>query len=255
MLRKLIILTLAMVLSMPVAGFCQQNKPSFSIDPIPFMDTDELIHKSYTELIRWTLRNGSSSRSNTSRMRFVRLVEVFDSPYTFVSLDVKPPKVRKVYFQVIAKTKVQNPTKEEDIDMFVRIVEVVMEHANGNVKYAYYVAIDKTMSGLPNELKDWVAIKTLEGKQLKKSVLNKDEELPPGAEIVDMKWGYWLAEFIKLYHLNFMESIPSFRHGPKLREAILEELYGEESAGRIGHNPIPIDQSLLWAGIDHTGDQ
>lgn len=248
MLKRLIILISAIVLLMPVTGLCG---PTFGIDPVPFMDFDKLIHKSYTNLIGWTLENGSYSRSSTSRMKFIRLVEVFDSPYTFVSLDVKPPKVRKVYFQVIAKTKVQNPTKEEDIDMFVRIVEVVMEHVNGDVKYTYHVAIDKTISGLPNEIKDWVEIKTLEKKKIKKND-KKNVELPPGAEIIDMKWGYWLVEFIKLYHLDLMESGKRFYPGPRVREVILEELYGEESAGRTGNNYIPIDQPLLWAGFDHS---
>lgn len=251
MLKKLIILILAMVLLIPVTGLCQRGGPSFSKDPIPFMDFDELIYESYLDLIGWTLDNGNYSRSSTSRMRFIRLVEVFDSPYTFVSLDVKPPKLRKIYFQVIAKAKVQNPAKEEDIDMFVRIVEVVMEHVNGDVKYTYHVAIDKTLSGLPNEIKDWVEIKTLEKKRIKKDT-KKNVELPPGAEIVDMKWGYWLAEFIKLYHLDLMESVKRFYPGPRLREAILEELYGEESAGRTGNSSTPVDQSLLWAGFDHS---
>jgi len=254
MLKKLIILTLAMVLLIPVTGLCQRDSPSFNKDPKPFMNFDELIYKSYLNLIGWTLENGSYSRSSTSRMRFIRLVEIFDSPYTFVSLNVKPPKVRKVYFQVIAKAKVQNPAKEEDIDMFVRIVEVIMEHVGGDVKYTYHVAIDKTVSGLPNEIKDWVEIKTLEKKKIKKNT-KENVELPPGAEIVDMKWGYWLAEFIKLYHLDLMESGKRFYPGPRLREVILEELYGKESAGRAGNNSIPIDQPLLWAGFDHAGDQ
>lgn len=251
MLKKLIMLALALLLLLPTAGLCQRDEPSFSIDPVPFMDADDLIYESYLKLVYWTLENGNYSYSRTSRMRYIRLVEVFDSPYIFCSLEVKPPKVRKVYFQVVAKAKVQNPTKDEDIDMFVRIVEVIMEHVDGNVKYTYHVAVDKTMSGLPNEIKDYVSIKTLKRKQIEKHV-KEGVELPPEAEIVDMKWGYWLAEFIKLYHLDFMEAIPSYRE-PKLRlrEAALEELYGKESAGRIGHHPMPTDQSLLWAGTDH----
>jgi hypothetical protein len=220
------------------------------------MDSDELIYKSYLRLIHWTMENGSYSLSRNGRMKYIRLIEIFDSPYTFVSLDVKPPKVRKVYFQLIGRAKVQNPTKEGDIELFTRIVEVIMEHADGNVKYTYHVRIDRTMSGLPNEVKDWVSIMTLKRKQISKHVLNEDEELPPGAEIVDMKWGYWLAEFIKLYHLDLIESGNSFfERGPKLREAILEELYGKESAGRIRHDLSAVDQSLLWAGIDHSEDQ
>jgi hypothetical protein len=206
------------------------------------------------KLIDWTLDHGHYSLHKSSRMKFIRLVEVFNSPYTFCSTDIKTPKIRKVYFQVVVKAKVVPPTKEEDIELTVRIVEAIMEHVNGDIKYTYHVGVDKTMSGLPNDVKDWVEVRTLDRKKVSKSVV-KDAELPPGAEIVDMKWGYWLAEFIKLYHLNLEESMPSFENrGPELREAILEELYGEESAGRFRHNSMPADQSLLWAGIDHSED-
>jgi len=259
MLKKLIILLLAVILLVPVTGFCQRQVRSLEKEPLPFVGAEDLIYGSYLNLIGWTMDNGSYSlRKKGGRMKFIRLIEVFDSPYIFCNTNIKTPKIRKIYFQVIAKSKVENPIKEDDIEILVRIVEVIMEHVDGNVKYTYYVAVDNTLSGLPNDIKDWVEIKDLKGKRLEKRAneYGRDEgaELPPGAEIVDMKWGYWLAEFIKLYHLGLMESIPSFRPGPKLREVILEELYGEESAGRFGHNPMPIDQSLLWAGIDHTQD-
>ena len=102
MLKKLIILLLAVILLVPVTGFCQRQVRSLEKEPLPFVGAEDLIYGSYLNLIGWTMDNGSYSlRKKGGRMKFIRLIEVFDSPYIFCNTNIKTPKIRKIYFQVL----------------------------------------------------------------------------------------------------------------------------------------------------------
>ena len=252
MLKRLIILAISAILLMPTVGLCEPVERGIQKHYLPFMQSDDLIHLSYLRLVEWVTEHGDYSGRGNSKMKYLRLVEVFDSPYVFCSTDVKTPKIRKLYFQMVAKAKVRNPSKPEDIESMIRIVEVIIEHKNGKLYYSYHVAADKNLSGLPNEVQDWTVVKDLKGHKVS-STPKKSVDAPPEAEIVDLKWAKYLADFIKIYHLDLMESWGkpgSEERGPELKEVILEALYGKESAGRSGHNPMPSDQSLLWAGFE-----
>lgn len=257
MLKRLLVCILILLFAVPSLAANLPSEKAKGVGIIsPEMPTSEdLIHEAYQGLIVWTVNRGRyTANRDGSKMKYHRLVEVLQAPTqpaTVTGIPFGPPKMVKVYFQVIASSKKAIPESKEDINSIVRIV--VVETTRGKEFYVckYYSGVDSNLDGLPNSIEEWTAYKSLvTGKVVKRGKV-KAPDVPKSAEIIDMTWGKWLAEFIKLYQLHALEDLSRwYEDGWDLREAIFKELANEneESVYRSDSNLNPAYHPSIWSG-------
>jgi hypothetical protein len=255
MLKKLLICVLLLLFAVPSLANGLPSEPKKGIGML-YQDmptADDLIYRAYNGLILWTLKGGQYTKNKDgSRMRYRKFMEVMQAPTqpaTVTGIPFGPPKMLKVYFQVVARAKTAVPKSVEDIDAKVRII--VVETTRGEKLYTskYYVGIDNNLDGLPNSVEEWTAYKSLETKRIVKRDKEKAPDVPKLAEIVDPTWDMWLAEFIKLYQLHALEDLSAwYKEGPGVQEAIFEELAYEDkrSDSRSNFNFNPASDADIW---------
>ena len=256
MLKRLLVCALVLLFTVPSLASAEPPEPERGLGIVnPEMPTaEDLIYRAYIGLIGWTVARGSYARNKDgSRMKYFRLVEILQAPVqpaTITGIPFGPPKIRKIYFQVVARANKAFPESPKDIDSEVRIVVVETTRTDEFFVSRYYVGKDNNLDGLPNSVKEWTAYKSLKTKKVVKRDKVKAPDIPESAEIVDMTWGKWSAEFIKLFQLHALEDFSGwfwFDSNPELREVILEELaYDKESNCCFSFNSNLASDADLW---------